>query len=777
VRNTVVYCILCILFLAALPMVAQVPAGTPKVTVSGTEYYKYTVEKGIGLYRIAINFGVSQDDIIKANPSAAQGLAEGQTLLIPMATNISKAQVGITHTVEKGQTLYSIAQKYAVSVAAITERNPSVQEGLKEGMVLSIPQGEDFRTESLGTRTDTKGYTLHTVQEKETLYGIGGKYNIPVEQILNDNPGLHDSGLQAGAVVRIKNSAMVAKAEPANATPVNAQQVPTNYELMHFHKTMGGENYHFISRKYQVAYNDLVEANPTIDPDKLEVGTIVAVPINPLSNNELLGSFWYSSHKVGKRETLYGISKMHNCPVETIQMFNPNVDLKSLTKGQTLYLPTSDWMEASRLHAEAKSAIKKVNEQLLVVNDCNGFNYFANKSTINIAVLLPFNVQHSGAQTTMVDNSASTSDGSGTVVEQNYLSGRTKMVVEFYEGILMGVNRWKEKGVNIKLMAFDTGIEASDINKVLDMKEVQNADLIIGPAYPQHIKAVSDFSVKHKIKMVAPFSGSYDEVYNNPLLFLTSTVDSLATDKMAKYLIEKSANSKLVLVKSAAGSVPEANMQAALRKYQALMGTNLHVELSEMVFSRTSPTGISAQLSREKNNIVVVPSESEVFVGQVLIGLDAIAERNQYPLEVYGMAEWLKFQTVDPESFHRMNGRLFTNHAFDYESAVTKQFITEFRALYSSEPVAFTPLFQPNVAGSAYNRYGALGYDLSYFFVGAMVGYGKSFETCLSRMESSNLIQSEFKFNRISNWGGFYNSGLFELQFNKDLTTKRVVVE
>jgi hypothetical protein len=61
----------------------------PLDTINGQIYYRYTVERSIGLYRISLNFGVTQEDILKANPHLQhQGLRFEEVILIP-AKNIS----------------------------------------------------------------------------------------------------------------------------------------------------------------------------------------------------------------------------------------------------------------------------------------------------------------------------------------------------------------------------------------------------------------------------------------------------------------------------------------------------------------------------------------------------------------------------------------------------------------------------------------------------------------------------------------------------------------
>ena len=71
-------------------MRAQDSMQYPKDTVDGQIYCLYTVERGIGLYRISKNFGVTQELLLKTNPHLQyQGLTLGETIRIP----IGKVQV------------------------------------------------------------------------------------------------------------------------------------------------------------------------------------------------------------------------------------------------------------------------------------------------------------------------------------------------------------------------------------------------------------------------------------------------------------------------------------------------------------------------------------------------------------------------------------------------------------------------------------------------------------------------------------------------------------
>ena len=101
-------------------------------------YFLHTIEKGQSLYSIASMYGVSQSDIIKLNPGSDEKIFIGRTLRIPRsAANIQKETY---HTIETGETLYRLTVKYNVSAKAICDANPGLSaENFRIGQVIRIP--------------------------------------------------------------------------------------------------------------------------------------------------------------------------------------------------------------------------------------------------------------------------------------------------------------------------------------------------------------------------------------------------------------------------------------------------------------------------------------------------------------------------------------------------------------------------------------------------------------------------------------------------------------
>ena len=100
-KGFVVFCLCSLFFVQAK---AQELLNYPLDTINGEEVYRYEVEKSIGLYRIGVNFNVSQDDILRLNPQLHEhGVRYGETLLIPTKRKavIESAPVVLSTTVKE----------------------------------------------------------------------------------------------------------------------------------------------------------------------------------------------------------------------------------------------------------------------------------------------------------------------------------------------------------------------------------------------------------------------------------------------------------------------------------------------------------------------------------------------------------------------------------------------------------------------------------------------------------------------------------------------------
>jgi LysM repeat protein len=174
------------------------------------------------------------------------------------------------HTIEKGQSLYSIASMYGVSQADIIKLNPGSDEKIYIGKTLRIPRNA----------ANTKEETFHTIAAGETLYRLTVKYNVSAKAICDANPGLSADNFRIGQVIRIPQPDT--QAAPATSQPAPAASgVPAAVQsrCRETHKVKRKETVFSISRQYGISEAELIAANPELKgSNKIKKGSLLCIP-------------------------------------------------------------------------------------------------------------------------------------------------------------------------------------------------------------------------------------------------------------------------------------------------------------------------------------------------------------------------------------------------------------------------------------------------------------------------------------------------------------------
>lgn len=179
-------------------------------TVDGRRFLVHRVQQGQTLFAVARANAVSVEELLRANPGAADGLSIGEELLIPqdavdrkaMKTAPALSSDGVLrHTVQRKETLFGVSRKYGVDVNALITANPEAANGLREGMVLIVPvSAAQGQSEAVVRPALPERRVEHVVQASETLYGLAKRYSTTVEAIQAANGGLPE-GLKVGSTI------------------------------------------------------------------------------------------------------------------------------------------------------------------------------------------------------------------------------------------------------------------------------------------------------------------------------------------------------------------------------------------------------------------------------------------------------------------------------------------------------------------------------------------------------------------------------------------------
>ena len=271
----------------------------------------YTVKAGDTLYGISNQFGVNVSELADLNNVNASTLKVGQVLNIPTDSG-SNPNAMFMYTVKKGDSLYTIAQKYNTTVGEIINLNNLKSDKLSIGQVLRIPEVYTKEEDMVMPL-----YTSYTVKKGDSLYSIARLNNITVDTILKDN-GLVSPNLSVGQKLKIRTN--VENIEECIGEDFN---VPDN-SITYIVKK--GDSLYTIAKKYNTSVSEIVNLN-NLASNNLSIGQTLKIP-----GSDTIPS---STYIVKSGDTLYSIAKKFNISVDSIKSKN-NLKNNSISVGQVL---------------------------------------------------------------------------------------------------------------------------------------------------------------------------------------------------------------------------------------------------------------------------------------------------------------------------------------------------------------------------------------------------------------------------------------------------------
>ena len=207
-----------------------------------------------------------------------------------------------THVVKSGDTLWSIAKKYGVSVEELKEKNNLTSNALSINQVLLIPVEDESPVEVPSSSE------YYTVKAGDSLYAIANKYGMSVDE-LKDLNNLTSNLLIIGQRLRIKKG-------------INEENTGETYTVVK------GDNLYQIALKFDTTVDALKTLNG-LNNNVLSIGQVLKIPSS--DNNEII-------YTVVAGDNLYQIARRFGTTVTAIMNRN-NLATNVLSVGQKLIIP------------------------------------------------------------------------------------------------------------------------------------------------------------------------------------------------------------------------------------------------------------------------------------------------------------------------------------------------------------------------------------------------------------------------------------------------------
>lgn len=540
---------------------------------------------------------------------------------------------------------------------------------------------------------------------------------------------------------------------PQVPVSISTEKVKIDGKIYYSHIVQEKQTLYSISKAYGVTVQDIYEANPALLTEGVKKNAIILIPsalpaatapsaqeTNPdkeisdapvqddngsktgkktRRNREKVQDV-YIVHTVRWFEDLDMIAEKYGVPVDIIMEVN-GLTGRKLTNRQKLKIPAD-----LKAYLEERSASQKQEQQQS--EDSTGEatvqkgHMSMPKTDINAILMLPFNA----------------ADGSGS--ESN---------MDFYSGALLAARDLGFSGTGVDLSVYDVAEGTSPVTA----DRLRMSDVAIGPVSKPALAALLEIAPEDRY-IVSPFDQRAEALVATNKNFVQAPASvSAQYENLTDWINESRRADEPLIVVFEKGMMEDSESNAAETYLQASGQTYSSFSYS-ILEGRNVLEPIKALMNREKTNRVLVISESEAFVNDLVRNLNLLIHEN-YRIVLYGPSKLRSFETIDVEDYHNVNLHLAMSYYVDYDSPEVQDFLLKYRALYNTEPGPFA--FQ--------------GYDLMHYFAKVCAKYGTDWGEFIENEDTARLLQSDFKFRRYRE-GGLENIGIRRLVYGPDYSVR-----
>ena len=534
------------------------------------------------------------------------------------------------------------------------------------------------------------------------------------------------------------STAALAQEYVATPVSISTEKVKLNGKLYYAHLVMERQTLFSIAKAYNVTEEALYEANPNLRETGLRKDSVLLIPIADsqkaaakpaqqpkpaqpeVQQTPQEPQSEYKEHTVRWYEDLEDIARRYNVTAQEIMDYN-HLKTRKLTTRQVLRIPVAGAVapkaEPVEEVAPAIEFVPTTPEEVHEETVDSTLFVAHPKDVVDFSLLLPLKVGNSASELNM----------------------------DFYSGVLMAVKDLEAQGIKVQMHVNDLYAGMPDVDALC------RSDFVLGPVANRDIEVMLQL-IEGRVPVISPLdqkAAGLSSSYRNFIQAPTGTDNQY--EDLAQWIQDDLVEGDKVLFISEKNA---SNVQAAVNIRTAMARRQLEYEILNYAIAdgRAVPDSLAPVMVKNAVNRVVVASESEAFVGDVVRNLTIMLGRG-FDVVMYAPSKVRNFDSIDGTALHDVSAHISTAYHVNYGSPEVDSFVHAYRALFRTEPSQFA--FQ--------------GYDTACYFVQRVAAYGSAWTNKLG-LESNRGLHTDFLFESDDN-DNRRNVAVRRIVYQPDYTT------
>lgn len=545
-------------------------------------------------------------------------------------------------------------------------------------------------------------------------------------------------------------------------TPVeiSKEKVKIDGKICYSHIVLEKQTLYSISKAYEVSIDDIYRFNPSVKENGLKKNSIIIIPSQEAlkaesAKNEVV------AQKTAKTETT-AAAKEEVKVAEQQKPVAEKSEKKAKQEAQRIHV--AKWYEDLDVISETYGVSV---EEIMAANNLTGRKLGKRQKLI---IPYPGETVEKPTEQTFVEKVVEIaqdikaeiedtivaiipkSDVSATIVlpltNENGEANRNNM--DFYCGALLAVYDLANNGVDCKLNVFD--INGGKSYPSID--NLSNSDVIIGPVSSADLTRTLG-TVADNIPVVSPLDPRAEKLVtgHSSLIQIPAPQAAQYNDLVAWMEEEYNKGDRAIMItekgarQTAITTVIKEALDSSSLAYKSFAYSILE--------GRDVTESLTALMTNEGRNRIIIASESEAFVNDVVRNLNLLIYNN-IDLVAYAPSKIRGFETIEVENLHNTSMRVSLSYYIDYETPEVKEFLMKYRSLYNTEP----------------NQFAFQGYDVTKYIVDLCSKYGKNWIKHVERNDA-NMLQSTLNLRK-QPIGGYQNLGIRRIVYENGYSVRKV---